>query len=119
MNYSNQVRKVTRTVQRHDSQRTISLTQTFDVSYEILWDAITEADQLEKWFAAVAGNLEFGGDYAINGNASGKITSGETLRNFSLTWNFAGKESIVNVHLLRPFIYYDRHHKSLLQHVWS
>lgn len=101
MDCTNQVLKVTRVVQRHNSQRTVSLTQYFDVMDEVLWDAITDPEQLEKWFAPVAGNLKFGGDYAINGNASGTITGGEMLRNFSLTWNFAGKESTLDIQLLQ------------------
>lgn len=99
MNYIEQVRKVNRAVQRHDSQRIISLTQTFNTSRETLWDAVTDPEELKKWFAPVSGKLESGGDYSISGNASGKITSCETLRNFSLTWDFAGKRSIVDVSL--------------------
>ena len=64
-----------------------------------LWDAVTGADRIPRWFAPVSGDLEPGGRYQVEGNAGGSITECVPLSHFALTWEFAGDVSWVEVRL--------------------
>jgi uncharacterized protein YndB with AHSA1/START domain len=71
--------------------------RSYDTDIDDLWDAITNAERLPRWFAPVSGELRLGGRYQVQGNASGTITRCEPPREFSLTWEFGGGVSWVNV----------------------
>ena len=60
---------------------------------------MTNLKRIPRWFAPVTGTLEPGGHYAIEGTASGRITECERLSGFSLTWEFAGDVSWVEVRI--------------------
>ena len=75
----------------------VTLSRTYATIVEDLWDALTNLDRIPIWFAPVSGTLELGGHYAIEGNASGTIVECERLSHFSLTWEFAGDVSWVEV----------------------
>lgn len=64
-----------------------------------LWDAVTNIERIPRWFAPVTGELKLGGQYQIQGNASGTVTACDPPRSFSLTWEFAGNVSWVSVTL--------------------
>ena len=71
----------------------------FDTTIEDLWDAITNAERLPRWFSKVLGELKLGGRYQVEGNAGGTITRCEPPRELALTWEFGGDTSWVNVSL--------------------
>ena len=71
----------------------------YDTSAADLWDALVRPERLRRWFAPVTGELERGGHYQIEGNASGTITECEPERRVALTWEFAGAVSWVAVTL--------------------
>lgn len=73
--------------------------RSYDTGIDDLWDAISNAERLPRWFAPVAGEFKLGGRYQITGNASGTITKCEPPRELSLTWEFGGGVSWVNVFL--------------------
>lgn len=75
----------------------VGLSRSFDTTLEDLWDAVTDADRIPRWFAPVTGNLEPGGRYQVEGNAGGGIVACESLSHFGLTWEFAGDTSWVEV----------------------
>ena len=77
----------------------VTMSRTYETSIEDLWDGVTNVERIPLWFAPVSGTLELGGQYAIEGNASGTITECERLSQFSLTWEFAGDVSWVEVRL--------------------
>lgn len=77
----------------------VTLSRSFPTTIEDLWDAVTDADRIPRWFAPVSGNLELGGRYQVEGNASGTITDCEPQARFALTWEFAGDVSWVEVRL--------------------
>ena len=64
-----------------------------------LWDALTSAERLKRWFAPVSGNLELGGRFHVEGNASGTITACEPARYLAGTWEFAGTVSWIEITL--------------------
>jgi uncharacterized protein YndB with AHSA1/START domain len=73
--------------------------RTYDTSVEDLWDALTNAERIPRWFAPVTGELSLGGRYQVQGNAGGTILRCEPPRLFDLTWEFAGAVSWVTVTL--------------------
>jgi uncharacterized protein YndB with AHSA1/START domain len=73
--------------------------RTYDTDIEDLWDAITSAERLPRWFLPVSGELRLGGRYQLKGNAGGTITRCERPRELSVTWEFGGGMSWVNVSL--------------------
>lgn len=64
-----------------------------------LWDALTRPERLKRWFAPVTGDLELGGRYHVEGNASGTVTACEPEKSIALTWEFGGGISWVNLRL--------------------
>ncbi len=77
----------------------VTLSRTYAATVDDLWDAVTNAQRIPRWFAPVSGELELGGRYQVEGNAGGQITACERLSHFALTWEFAGEVSWVEVHL--------------------
>ena len=77
----------------------VTLSRTYAITVDDLWVAVTNAERIPKWFAPVSGELELGGRYQVEGNAGGQVTACERLSHFSLTWEFAGDVSWVEVRL--------------------
>ena len=77
--------------------RGIILSRAYGTSIEDLWDAVTNKERLRRWFAPVAGSLQLGGRYQVEGNAGGKIVECEPPHKFSLTWEVFGDVSWVDV----------------------
>ena len=75
----------------------VTLSRTYATTVDDLWDAVTNAERIPRWFAPVSGELEPGGHYQVEGNAGGRITACERLSHFALTWEFAGDVSWVEV----------------------
>ncbi len=90
-------RSVTYLERDGQSASTVSLSRRFATSLEDLWDAVANAERIPRWFLPITGELELGGRYQLEGNAGGTITACEKLSHFSLTWEFAGWTSWVDV----------------------
>jgi uncharacterized protein YndB with AHSA1/START domain len=81
-----------------NTQHTVqTISQTYPTTVADLWDACTDPVRLERWFGSVSGDLELGGRYQIEGNASGTIETCNPLDSYSLTWEFAGDTSYLTV----------------------
>jgi len=79
--------------------RAVTLARSYDTTIEDLWDALTSKERLPRWFAPVEGELELGGRYQMKGNAGGEVTECAPPKSFSLTWEFGGDVSWVDVRL--------------------
>lgn len=79
--------------------KVVVASRVYDTGIDDLWDAITNAERLPRWFAPVAGDFKLGGKYQITGNASGTITRCEPPRALAMTWEFGGGVSWVEVNL--------------------
>ena len=94
---------VTRTVARRDHDgrpaRVIVATRSYDTSLDDLWDAITSAERIPRWFLPITGDLRLGGRYQLQGNAGGEITTCDPPRHLGVTWEFGGQVSWVDVRL--------------------
>lgn len=64
-----------------------------------VWDALTDAERLPRWFAPVEGDLREGGRYQVVGNAGGTVEECSAPERFALTWEFGGQVSWVEVGL--------------------
>ena len=69
------------------------------VGREALWDALTNAARIPKWFLPISGDLRAGGSYQLEGNAGGRIIACEPPGRFALTWRMHGDVSWVTVTL--------------------
>ena len=77
--------------------RAVTLARSYDTAPDDLWDALTSPERLPRWFAPVTGDLRPGGRYRIEGNASGTVTECKPPSRLSLTWEFGGEVSWVDV----------------------
>ena len=77
----------------------VTLSRSYATAIENLWDAVTNSERILRWFTGISGELELGGRYQLEGNASGVITACEPLTHYALTWEFNGDVSWVTVRL--------------------
>lgn len=98
-----QIGAVTRVVQNrmHDGKpaRAILASRTYDTTVDDLWDAMTSAERIPRWFVPVSGDLKLGGRYQLQGNAGGTITACEPPTHVAMTWEYGGEVSWVDVKL--------------------
>ena len=85
-----QVGMVVREVRRlqHEGQpaRVVVASRAYDTSIDDLWDALTSAERIPRWFLPISGELRLGGRYQFRGNAGGEITACEPPRRLAVTW---------------------------------
>ncbi|GIF03289.1 SRPBCC family protein [Actinoplanes siamensis] len=79
--------------------RVLTISQVYDTDLDDLWDVVTTAERIERWFLPVSGELREGGKYQFEGNAGGTITSCDKPRSFAATWEFGGGISWIEVRL--------------------
>lgn len=100
MSYLGTVTRTVTELQREGKPaRNVTLERTYDTAADDLWDAVTNPERLPRWFLPVSGNLQRGGHYQLKGNAGGTITECEPPRFLSLTWEFGGGVSWVEVRI--------------------
>jgi uncharacterized protein YndB with AHSA1/START domain len=66
--------------------RTVRLERTYDAPIEDLWDALTDAERISRWFLPISGELHVGGRYQLEGNAGGEVLACEPPHRFRATW---------------------------------
>ena len=66
----------------------VILRRRYDAEIEDVWDAITSAERLRRWFLPVSGDLRPGGRYQLEGNAGGEILQCEPPRLLKVSWLF-------------------------------
>jgi uncharacterized protein YndB with AHSA1/START domain len=75
----------------------VTLTRLYDTDTEDLWDALTNAKRIPRWFLPIEGELKLGGKYQLKGNAGGTITACTPPAHFAATWEFGGGVSWIDV----------------------
>jgi uncharacterized protein YndB with AHSA1/START domain len=65
-----------------------------------LWDALTNAERIPRWFLPVSGELKVGGRYQLEGNAGGTVERCAAPESFSVTWEYGGTMSWLDVTLI-------------------
>jgi uncharacterized protein YndB with AHSA1/START domain len=81
-----------------------TLSQTYSSPIDYVWDAVTRAERIPRWFLPVSGDLRLGGHYQLEGNAGGEIRSCDPpsagSAGYTLTWGPGmGEPAIVHVRL--------------------
>ncbi|HLR28156.1 MAG TPA: SRPBCC domain-containing protein [Ruania sp.] len=92
-----QLEAVTRHVRRDPYTVSVILRRDFEAAHDAVWYAITDREELEKWFAPVSGELHDGGSYQIEGGPHGGIWECKPREHFMLTVGSA--ESLLTVEL--------------------
>ncbi|MEI4280829.1 SRPBCC family protein [Klenkia terrae] len=64
-----------------------------------LWDAVTSAERIPRWFLPVTGELREGGRYQLEGNAGGTVQECRAPESFAATWEFGEMVSWLTVTL--------------------
>ena len=97
------IKAVTREVRGRDYEgrpaRIVGVIYVYDTTIENVWNAITDAERIPRWFLPISGDLRLGGRYQLHGNAGGRITGCEPPLDLALTWEFGGEVSWVQVRL--------------------
>lgn len=107
MNVDAQIDAVTRGVATREADgapsRVQTLSQTYRAPIADVWDAVTSAERIGRWFLPVSGDLRLGGRYALEGNASGTVESCTPPTNgaaaYRVTWEFGGGVTWLTVRL--------------------
>src|SRR5688572_25977321 len=79
--------------------RVVVAARTYDTAIDDLWDALTNAERIPRWFLPVSGDLRPGGRYQLQGNAGGEITTCEPPSHLGVTWEYGSEVSWVTVRL--------------------
>ncbi len=79
--------------------RAVVLRRSYDADIDDLWNALTSAERIPRWFMPVEGDLTLGGRFQLIGNAGGTITTCNAPAELGLTWEMRGQVSWVEVHL--------------------
>ncbi|XKH54346.1 SRPBCC domain-containing protein [Citricoccus nitrophenolicus] len=103
----NQLSAVTRGLSLEDRDGEPSHVQTLEQTYpaglEDVWEAVTTADRIARWFLPVSGDLGLGGQYQLEGNAGGTVLEctppADGTARYRITWEFGGGVSWVTVRL--------------------
>jgi uncharacterized protein YndB with AHSA1/START domain len=95
----NVAREVTSRERDGRPARAVVARRTYDTDIDDLWDALTSAERIPRWFMPITGDLKVGGRYQLEGNAGGEITACEPPTHLALTWEFGGEVTWVEVHL--------------------
>ena len=64
-----------------------------------LWDAVTNAERIPRWFLPISGELAVGGRYQLEGNAGGTIERCDEPDSFAVTWEYGSMTSWLEVRL--------------------
>lgn len=81
--------------------RVVAVSRRYDTSPADLWEAITSADRIPRWFTPITGDLKLGGRYQLQGNAGGQILICQPPRHLKITWEYSGEISWVEVRIAK------------------
>jgi uncharacterized protein YndB with AHSA1/START domain len=76
-----------------------TISQVYDTDLDDLWEAVTSAERIPRWFLPITGELKEGGHYQLEGNAGGTITTCDKPRWYAATWEYDDTVSWIEVRL--------------------
>jgi uncharacterized protein YndB with AHSA1/START domain len=83
--------------------RVQTLAQRYPSPLADVWEAVTTAPRIARWFMPVEGDLVLGGRYQLQGNAGGTVLEceppAEASARFRVTWEFGGGVTWLTVRL--------------------
>lgn len=103
MNYDNafgaEFREVDDRTRDGQSVRAVIGKRLYRTDPDDLWNALTDAERIPRWFLPISGELEVGGRFQLEGNAAGTILACDRPQELEITWEFGGQVSWVRVSL--------------------
>jgi uncharacterized protein YndB with AHSA1/START domain len=94
------VRREVRSGSRDGAPTKIAVARrTYPTDQADLWNALTDAERIPRWFLPVSGDLRVGGRYQLEGNAGGVIERCEEPESFAVTWEYGPMMSWLEVRL--------------------
>jgi uncharacterized protein YndB with AHSA1/START domain len=102
-----QLKSVTRAIRTEERDGEPSYVQTLEQTYPSpladVWEAVTTADRIARWFLPITGDLQLGGHYQLEGNAGGTVLEctppADGAAEYRVTWEFGGGISWVTIRL--------------------
>jgi uncharacterized protein YndB with AHSA1/START domain len=91
-----------------------TLAQTYPAPIDDVWEALTSAERIPRWFLPVSGELRLGGRYQVEGNAGGTVETCDARKSYGVTWEFGGGITWLTVRLSAVD---DAHTRVELEHV--
>ena len=71
-----------------------NLSQSYPSPIDDVWEAVTTADRITRWFLPISGDLRLGGRYQLEGNAGGEVLAcappSDDRASFRVSWEFGG-----------------------------
>lgn len=107
MDVLGQLGAVSRGVRTEEIDGEASTVQTLEQVYPSpvadVWDAVTSAERIARWFMPVTGDLRLGGSYQLEGNAGGTVLectppTGDSA-SYRVTWEFGGGVTWLTIRL--------------------
>ena len=74
---------------------TVTMERRYPAEVADVWQAMTDPERMHRWFLPITGDLRQGGNFQLEGNASGDILTCEPPRHLVVT--FGAETSIVDV----------------------
>jgi uncharacterized protein YndB with AHSA1/START domain len=101
--------------------RTVTISQTYKTDVEDLWDAVTSAERIGRWFLPVTGELKLGGRYQLQGNAGGTVTACQPPTSYDATWEMGDQVSWIEVRLspVDGGAQFELHHTAIVGDHWD
>ncbi|HZJ05746.1 MAG TPA: SRPBCC domain-containing protein [Nocardioidaceae bacterium] len=94
------VRGLTTTERDGEEMRLLTAERSLPAEVEEVWDALTSPERVPRWFGgAVSDDLREGGRFQLEGNAGGEVLTCAPPRELSITWEYGGQISWVDVTL--------------------
>jgi uncharacterized protein YndB with AHSA1/START domain len=90
-------RSLGRRVLEAGEARVVTIRRTYDTTPEDLFEAITSAERIPRWFLPISGDLGVGGRYQLQGNAGGVVERCDPPHGFAATWEMGGDVSWIEV----------------------
>jgi uncharacterized protein YndB with AHSA1/START domain len=88
------------TVERDGREvKRLTITRTYPAGVADVWDALTDAERIPRWFLPISGELEVGGRFQLQDNAGGRILECQSPRHLAITWEYGDQISWVEVSL--------------------
>jgi uncharacterized protein YndB with AHSA1/START domain len=88
------------TVERDGQEvRLLTAERTYPAEVDEVWDALTSPERVPRWLTPVSGDLREGGRFQLEGNAGGDVLSCAPPHRLSITWEYGGEMSWVDVEL--------------------
>ena len=80
-----------------------SLAQTYPSPIDDVWEAVTTAERITRWFLPVSGELRLGGRYQLEGNAGGEVLACDPptdgVASFRVSWGMGGDPTFLTITL--------------------